>query len=226
MAKKTATRKMQDKRHAAQAGEELNSAEAKVGNFLHNFVRPNWPVLVAMVLIAIVAVLVILEWQQREKQQLAGAFAEVKTAKTISALRKLADKYGTQAPGELAAFLVARRLYEEAQYVETANAFEQFVENFPNSKLKVDAYFGWAYSLENNNLLADAQTIYLKISEMARAAAEGKAEAFCGAARTAYALDKQEKARQYYEAAMSAVDQGYYKEQAQEMLKRMDRDTG
>lgn len=225
MAKKTTTRKMHDKRHAAQAGNELNGAEAKVGNFLHNFVRPNWPILVAMVLLVIVAILVIMEWQQREKQELAGAFAEVRAAKTISALQKLADKYGTQAPGELAAFQAARRLYEDAQYVEAANAFEQFVESFTNSELTIDAYFGRAYSLENDKLLADAHTIYLNINEMPAATAEDKAEAFCGAARTAYALDKPEKVRQYYESAMSAVDQGYYKEQAQEMLKRMSLDA-
>ncbi|MFO7820896.1 MAG: hypothetical protein R6V56_02385 [Lentisphaeria bacterium] len=221
MAKKTATRKMNERHNHQPDAPEANSVEEKVGHFLHSFVLPHWPMLVAAVLVIIIAAIAGKQWSDYKAEKLATAFAEVRTAETVSQLRQLASEYKDTKPGELAAFSAARQLYEEEQYLQAAEAFAKFNEQYKQSELAVDALLGWAYALENNQQYSDSQKIYLDVVRTEKASAEAKAEAYCGAGRTALALDTPEKARQHFESAMAEVDQGVYRQQAEQMLEKI-----
>jgi tetratricopeptide (TPR) repeat protein len=198
----------------------MGEIERRLLALLEARVGPHWQrMLAAVVVVALVLTLALL-LHKRRAERLDMGFYQVSSAQTVDELRALAVDLRGSKPGEQAAFLLARRLYEDAQYADAAVAFSEFLTEYSTSDMLAAARLGSAYALEADARLNEAQEAFVVAADLVEDATSA-AEAWLGAGRCAESRGLDKQARQYYENGVAASDSGTFRDQAVIALKRL-----
>jgi len=153
-------------------------------------------------------------------RRISEGFAALDTASGTDDYLEAASTYAGLLPGELAAYQAGRSFLEAHKYERAKSQFQLFLKDYPRSRLAGAARLGLAYADEGRKKWLDAEKLFVEAAK-AVTGAENIAEAYLGAGRCAEAGGRLAQAVKWYEAAVAAGAEGYFRQAALDALKEI-----
>ncbi len=208
--------------HGSSPGQENDKGiEEQILFFYYSYLKPYGKYVLYSVIIVLLAGGGVSFAIAAQKAEMAKAFDKLAESDSTKELQEIADKHSGSAVGALAAFRVARQVYEDGEYTESAEKFKKFVESYPGHELVPKAKVGRAYALEGAGRLQQAQDVFAEAGNSEQIAEQIRADALIGAARCAKERGEQDKAREFYRSAKSVTDAEMYVKRAESALSRL-----